>query len=213
MYVTHTAVAITCLHLPSCRNDFLKEVKILSRLKDPNIIRLLGVCVSSDPLCMVTEYMESGDLNQYLSQRVLLDKTGPLHNMPTIRFNQQFITDLCFAYQLVRYRLTGLCVLCFSYPALISMASQIASGMKFLASLNFVHRDLATRNCLVGGERGEGDDRTGERHIKIADFGMSRNLYAGDYYRIQGRAVLPIRWMAWECILMVSVCDHWCVLT
>lgn len=67
------------------RNDFLKEVKILSRLKDPNIIRLLGVCVSSDPLCMVTEYMECGDLNQYLSQRVLLDKTGPSHNTPTIR--------------------------------------------------------------------------------------------------------------------------------
>ncbi|XP_051576507.1 epithelial discoidin domain-containing receptor 1-like isoform X1 [Myxocyprinus asiaticus] len=167
----------------NARNDFLKEVKILSRLKDPNIIRLLGVCVSSDPLCMVTEYMESGDLNQYLSQRVLLDKTGPLHNTPTI-----------------------------SYPALISMASQIASGMKFLSSLNFVHRDLATRNCLVGGERGEGEDSGGERQIKIADFGMSRNLYAGDYYRIQGRAVLPIRWMAWECILMgkfTTASDVW----
>uniref|UniRef100_A0A3Q2DJ77 receptor protein-tyrosine kinase n=1 Tax=Cyprinodon variegatus TaxID=28743 RepID=A0A3Q2DJ77_CYPVA len=157
----------------NARNDFLKEVKILSRLKDPNIIRLIGVCVSSDPLCMVTEYMECGDLNQYLSQRVLLDKSGPSLNTLTI-----------------------------SYPALISMASQIASGMKFLSSLNFVHRDLATRNCLVGGER----------HIKIADFGMSRNLYAGDYYRIQGRAVLPIRWMAWECILMgkfTTASDVW----
>ncbi|XP_029958939.1 epithelial discoidin domain-containing receptor 1 isoform X2 [Salarias fasciatus] len=168
----------------NARNDFLKEVKILSRLKDPNIIRLLGVCVSSDPLCMVTEYMECGDLNQYLSHRVLLDKSGPSHNTPTI-----------------------------SYPALISMASQIASGMKFLSSLNFVHRDLATRNCLVGGERGDsGEDPGGERHIKIADFGMSRNLYAGDYYRIQGRAVLPIRWMAWECILMgkfTTASDVW----
>ncbi|KAJ8289867.1 hypothetical protein GJAV_G00006220 [Gymnothorax javanicus] len=161
----------------NARNDFLKEVKILSRLKDPNIIRLLGVCVSSDPLCMVTEYMESGDLNQYLSQRVLLDKAGPSHLSPTI-----------------------------SYPALISMASQVASGMKFLSSLNFVHRDLATRNCLVGGER------DGALEIKIADFGMSRNLYAGDYYRIQGRAVLPIRWMAWECILMgkfTTASDVW----
>ncbi|XP_030630664.1 discoidin domain-containing receptor 2 [Chanos chanos] len=146
----------------NARNDFLKEIRIISRLRDPNIIRLLAVCVESDPLCMITEYMQNGDLNQFLSCHQLQDKASEQRNT-TISLND-----------------------------LISMATQIASGMKYLSSLNFVHRDLATRNCLVG------ENNT----IKISDFGMSRNLYRGDYYRIQGRAVLPIRWMSWESILL-----------
>uniref|UniRef100_A0A2K6FSI1 Epithelial discoidin domain-containing receptor 1 n=1 Tax=Propithecus coquereli TaxID=379532 RepID=A0A2K6FSI1_PROCO len=164
----------------NARNDFLKEVKIMSRLKDPNIIRLLGVCVQDDPLCMITDYMENGDLNQFLSAHQLEDKAA--EGAPGDREAAQGPT--------------------ISYPMLLHVAAQIASGMRYLATLNFVHRDLATRNCLVG------ENFT----IKIADFGMSRNLYAGDYYRVQGRAVLPIRWMAWECILMgkfTTASDVW----
>ncbi|XP_077571525.1 discoidin domain-containing receptor 2-like isoform X1 [Stigmatopora nigra] len=145
------------------RNDFLKEIKIMSRLNHGNIIRLLCVCVTSDPLCMVTEYMENGDLNMFLSQREMESTLTHANNIPSV-----------------------------SLADLLHMSVQISSGMRYLASLNFVHRDLATRNCLL--------DR--RLTIKIADFGMSRNLYSGDYYRIRGRAVLPIRWMAWESILL-----------
>lgn len=157
----------------NARNDFLKEIKIMSRLNDPNIIRLLCVCVNSDPLCMVTEYMENGDLNMFLSQREMESTLTHANNIPSV-----------------------------SMGDLLHMAVQIASGMKYLASLNFVHRDLATRNCLL--------DR--QLTIKISDFGMSRNLYSSDYYRIQGRAVLPIRWMAWESILLgkfTTASDVW----
>ncbi|OWK51906.1 Discoidin domain-containing receptor 2 [Lonchura striata] len=175
---THQPVLVAVKMLRSdvnktARNDFLKEIKIMSRLKNPNIIRLLGVCVRDDPLCMITEYMENGDLNQFLSHREIYSKFAISNNIP-----------------------------CVTHSNLLYMATQIASGMKYLASLNFVHRDLATRNCLVGNNY----------TIKIADFGMSRNLYSGDYYRIQGRAVLPIRWMAWESILLgkfTTASDVW----
>lgn len=74
-----------CFLPASSRNDFLKEIKIMSRLNDPNIIRLLCVCVSSDPLCMVTEYMENGDLNMFLSQREIESTLTHANNIPSVR--------------------------------------------------------------------------------------------------------------------------------
>ncbi|KAF3858700.1 hypothetical protein F7725_011901 [Dissostichus mawsoni] len=60
----------------NARNDFLKEIRIMSRLRDPNIVRLLAVCVDTDPLCMITEYMENGDLNQFLCMLRLKQAAG-----------------------------------------------------------------------------------------------------------------------------------------
>jgi hypothetical protein len=55
----------------SNRTDFHKEVKIMSRLKDPNIVRVLGVMTQDEALGVIVEYMECGDLHQFLRQRSL----------------------------------------------------------------------------------------------------------------------------------------------
>ncbi|XP_034189337.2 tyrosine-protein kinase transmembrane receptor Ror isoform X3 [Osmia lignaria lignaria] len=68
---------------------------------------------------------------------------------------------------------------------------QIAAGMTYLSGQRFVHRDLACRNCLVGEDL----------IVKIADFGMSRDVYTCDYYKIGGSRLLPVRWMSPESVM------------
>ena len=48
------------------RGDFIKEVQLLSGLEDENISRVLGVGTSSLPFFVVMEYLEHGDLTQFL---------------------------------------------------------------------------------------------------------------------------------------------------
>ena len=67
---------------------------------------------------------------------------------------------------------------------------QVAAGMEYLASHVYVHRDLATRNILVGDNLS----------IKVSDLGLSQGLYSSDYYHAQCRPSLPIRWMSPESI-------------
>uniref|UniRef100_A0A182QYK6 receptor protein-tyrosine kinase n=1 Tax=Anopheles farauti TaxID=69004 RepID=A0A182QYK6_9DIPT len=71
---------------------------------------------------------------------------------------------------------------------LISFAYQIARGMEHLASRRCIHRDLAARNILVS------DNYV----MKIADFGLARDIHDQEYYRKTTTGKLPIRWMAPE---------------
>ncbi|XP_028280147.1 tyrosine-protein kinase Mer [Parambassis ranga] len=71
---------------------------------------------------------------------------------------------------------------------LLKFMVDIALGMEYLSGRNFLHRDLAARNCMLR------DDMT----VCVADFGLSKKIYSGDYYR-QGRiAKMPVKWIAIE---------------
>ncbi|XP_056465505.1 tyrosine-protein kinase Mer [Gadus chalcogrammus] len=71
---------------------------------------------------------------------------------------------------------------------LLKFMVDIATGMEYLSGRNFLHRDLAARNCMLR------DDMS----VCVADFGLSKKIYSGDYYR-QGRiAKMPVKWIAME---------------
>lgn len=40
--------------------------------------------------------------------------------------------------------------------------------------------------------------------IKISDFATDSDLFSDDYYRVHDNTSLPIRWMAWESVRLVS---------
>ena len=104
------------------RELFDKEVKFMSKLNHPNVVRMLGVCIDEANPFIMMEYMMSGDLNQYLRTFNSMGER-PYENIKPM-----------------------------SEATLTNISLQIASGMQYLASRNFVHRDLAARNCLVGSK-------------------------------------------------------------
>lgn len=48
------------------RLDFLTEASIMGQFEDPNVIYLEGVVTKSNPIMIITEYMENGALDQFL---------------------------------------------------------------------------------------------------------------------------------------------------
>ncbi|KAJ8925152.1 hypothetical protein NQ315_001337 [Exocentrus adspersus] len=156
-------VVVHTLRSESFREEFGKEVRALARLKDENVAMLLGANLNAEPVCAVREYAPFGDLCQYLQDHVAETATPLAPNASTL-----------------------------SYGCLIYMATQIASGMKYLESLRYVHKDLAARNCLVGHGY----------EIKVSDLGSYRRMYSADYCSVAGSGPLPLRWMAWETVLL-----------
>ncbi|CAG2103628.1 unnamed protein product [Medioppia subpectinata] len=73
------------------------------------------------------------------------------------------------------------------YSTLIYIASEVASGMKYLETLGYVHKDIAARNIMV---------YTTNLVIKIGDSGSYDTLNQSDY--VNG---LAIRWTSPEALI------------
>uniref|UniRef100_A0A8C5P7F4 receptor protein-tyrosine kinase n=1 Tax=Leptobrachium leishanense TaxID=445787 RepID=A0A8C5P7F4_9ANUR len=175
-YEQFTMVAVKMLKEEASADmqaDFQREAALMAEFDNPNIVKLLGVCAVGKPMCLLFEYMAHGDLNEYLR-----------HRSPCA------LSSLSHSSLVAKVRLSDLNPSSLSFLDQLNISRQVSAGMTYLSERKFVHRDLATRNCLVG------EDMV----VKIADFGLSRNIYSADYYKANENDAIPIRWMPPESI-------------
>ncbi|XP_012143005.2 uncharacterized protein LOC100883782 isoform X1 [Megachile rotundata] len=147
------AVAVKTLKVGSSTDeklDFLSEVEVMKRFEHKNIIKLLGVCIKGEPVLTVMEFMLYGDLKTYLLARRHLVNDHNYEDSDEI-----------------------------SNKKLTAMALDVARALSYLAQMKYVHRDIASRNCLVNAQR----------VVKLGDFGMTRPMYENDYYKFNRKGM------------------------
>lgn len=89
-----------------------------------------------------------------------------------------------------------------SQQDLVHMAIQIACGMSYLSRREVIHKDLATRNCVIEDSM----------QVKITDNALARDLFPMDYHCLGDNENRPVRWMALESLLnndFSSASDVW----
>lgn len=164
--ITPEFVAVKTLKDDNMSESFCKEVKAVAAFNHPNIVHLLAICTTGTHKCMIFEYMDLGGLDDLLRKSDLDNATIDQKE----REESVLVTSSNF----------------------LHCSLQVARGVAYLAEQKYVHRDIASRNCLVDHNL----------VVKIGDFGLSRELSAMDYYRVGStQAYLPVRWMPPEALL------------
>ncbi|XP_003746387.2 tyrosine-protein kinase RYK-like [Galendromus occidentalis] len=153
------------------RRMFMQEGMMLVGMNHTNVMPVVGTCLDmpNGQPALLYPFMNEGNLAHFL-QRSKFSRNSPPRTETA-------------------HPLTTL-----STQDLVDMAVQIAEGLMFLHRRFFLHKDIATRNCMV-------DERL---HVKLTDNALARDFFSEDYHwmddsnRDQEQEKRPVKWLALE---------------
>ncbi|KAM7346076.1 protein tyrosine kinase 7 [Cochliomyia hominivorax] len=142
-------------------SEFRRQIEMFRTLTHKGVVRLYGLCREKDPHYMVLEYTDWGDLKQFLLATAGKVNTSTNSSSPPPLQTGQ----------------------------VLAVAYQIARGMDAIYRSRFIHKDLATRNCIISSDF----------IVKVSYPALSKDKYNREYFKHRN-TLLPIRWLAPECI-------------
>jgi len=145
------------------------EALLLKNINHQNILKMKSFINEKDnspPVILYPYSSEERNLKYYLQGMNLNDKTGD--NFYSRSRNEQITSQ-----------------------ELVEMAIQICSAMEHLSQCGIVHKDLATRNCVINLNG----------HVKVTDNALSRDIFPADYCCLGDNENRPVRWLALESLI------------
>lgn len=147
----------------------LFESSLLRGMHHRNLLPIENVVLDGpDPPLVLFPYTKGGNLKRYLKDIKYADKSG----YGTLSSRQRNFEQA-------------------STQDLVDMSEQVARGMNYLAKLGLVHKDLATRNCVIDTDM----------KVKITDNALARDMFPADYCCLGDNENRPVRWLAMESLI------------
>ncbi|XP_062535485.1 tyrosine-protein kinase-like otk [Armigeres subalbatus] len=158
--------ALTKVKDEHCCSEFRRQLDLFRTVSHKNVVKLFGLCRDKDPHYMLLEYTDWGDLKQFLL--ATSPSVPPNGSVESKNANKPPPLNV---------------------PQILALAHQIGRGMDAIYKARIIHKDLATRNCIISSDFS----------AKIAMPGLSRDKYNKEYFKYKNQ-LMPVRWMAPECL-------------
>lgn len=158
----------------------LFESSFLRGMNHKNLLPIKRVVLDGpEPPLVLFPYTKGGNLKLYLRDIKFTDTT----NCGTLSSNRK------------KYEMA-------STQDLVDMGIKVACGMAYIAKRGLIHKDLATRNCVIDSDL----------QVKITDNALSKDLFPADYCCLGDNQNRPVRWLAMESLVhkvYSSASDVW----